>query len=188
MLLPKWLPIVNDYLQQIDSKEITPHDNPLFAYCILWLFDVGDFGRAISFGLRAIDLGQPTPARIKRTWPTFIAGTVLDWALVQAENGNSVEPYFGQVFAKVKSGWKLPEPVTAAYYKQAGLALIRATDGTVKPSTVGDVATLQQADALLEKAQLIYRNAQVKTIRNQIAMRLRALDKVPGLSLDSADA
>lgn len=172
----------------MDSKEIAPYEHPIFAYCVVWLFDAGEFSRALDFGFRAIALGQPTPPNIKRSWSTFIAGTVLDWALVQAENGNSVEPYFGAVFAKVKSDWKLPEQVAAAYYKQAGLALIRATDGTVKPSTVGDVDTLQQADALLEQAALIYRNAQVKTIRNQIAMRLRALDKVPGLSNDSASA
>lgn len=152
----------------------------------MWLFDVGDFGRALDLGFRAIDLAQPTPPGIKRTWPTFIAGTVLDWALVEAESGNSMEPYFGSVFAKVRSDWKLPEQVTAQYFKLAGLALIRASDGTVKPSTVGDVETLQRADELLEKAALIYRNAQVKTIRNQIAMRLRALEAFKSLNPQDA--
>ncbi|WP_335900138.1 phage terminase small subunit [Shewanella algae] len=184
-LLPKWLPVVDDYLSKITNGETQPYDHPVFAHCTVWLFDVGDYDSALRFAFRAIELGQPTPERIKRTWPTFVAGTVLDWAQIQAENGHSLEPYFSQVFAKVKSEWRLPEPVTALYYKHAGLALIRGTDGTVKPSTVGDAAQLEQADQLLEQAALIYRNAQVKTIRNQIAMRLRALEAYKGQPADA---
>ncbi len=176
VLLPKWLPIVTEYLTQADKD--TLHDHPIFAYCTVWLFDVGDFDQAINFAFKAIELGQPMAGSIRRKWPGFIADTVFDWAQEQAENGHSIEPYFSRVFKRVVNDWKLPEQVTAKYYKFAGLALLRSKTGEVIASHVGDIDRLQQADALLEKAASLHRHAQVKTIRNQIAMRIRALEKL----------
>ncbi len=176
-LLPKWLPLVNEYLDKVAQGEKT-YENPLFSNSIMWLFDVGDFDRAIRYGLRAIELGQPTPDRIKRNWPTFIADAVFEWAEVEAEHGNSIEPYFGDVFAKVTGQWKLHEAVTAKYYKLAGLQLLRDPVGEVKASAIGSVDTLQQADQLLEKAHGLHKGSGVKTLRSRIAMRLRALEKL----------
>ncbi len=174
--MPKWLRIAEQYLGEVERKETTPYDHPVFAYCTLWLFDVAEFDRALDWAFLAIELGQPTPERIKRTWPTLVAGTVLDWATEQAEGGHSVEPYFGRVFAKVKSEWKLPEQVTAAWFKFAGLSLLRDAVGQVKVTAIGDAQTLQAADELLEKAASIHKHAMVKTVRNKIAMRLNALE------------
>lgn len=115
---------------------------------------------------------------IKRKWPGFVADTVYDWAESQAEHGRSIEPYFGDVFKRVVSEWKLPEQVTSKFYKFAGLALLRAANGDIAPSHIGDVARLKQADQLLEKAATLHRHAQVKTVRNKIAMRLRAIDEM----------
>lgn len=115
---------------------------------------------------------------IKRKWPGFIADTVFDWAELQAEHGNSIEPYFGTVFNRVVGEWKLPEQVTAKFYKFAGLALLRAKNGDITPSHIGDVARLKKADQLLEKASSLHKHAQVKTVRNRIAMRLRAIDEM----------
>ncbi len=172
MLLPKWLPIVDEYLIKKGKQN---EDNPIFAYCTVWLFDIGDLSRGIEFGFRAIELNQPMANSIRRQWPGFIADTVFDWADTQAEKGNSIEPYFGQVFSKVANHWKLPEQVTAKYYKFAGLALLRSKNGDVSPSHVGDVQRLQQADGYLAKAAELHKHAGVKTVRNKIAMRLRAI-------------
>ena len=172
VLLPKWLPIVEDYLTKEGKQN---EDNPIFSYCTVWLFDVGNLSRGIEFGLRAIELNQPMAKSIRRQWPGFIADTVFDWAQTQAEKGHSIEPYFGQVFKLVADHWKLPEQVTAKYYKFAGLALLRTKNGEVTPSHVGDLQRLQQADGYLAKAQELHKHAQVKTVRNKIAMRIRAL-------------
>ncbi|MGO2409036.1 MAG: phage terminase small subunit [Pseudoalteromonas nigrifaciens] len=172
VLLPKWLPIVDDYLAKEGKQN---EDNPIFAYCTVWLFDVGNLSRGIEFGFRAIELNQPMANNIRRQWPGFIADTVFDWAQTQAEKGSSIEPYFGQVFSNVANHWKLPEQVTAKYYKFAGLALLRSKNGDISPSTVGDVQRLQQADGYLAKAAELHKHAQVKTVRNKIAMRLRAI-------------
>lgn len=175
VLLPKWQPIVDEYLAQVGSGS-KPYDNPLFARCIIWLFDIDDLGRALEWAFKAIELGQPMAPGIRREWPSFISDTVFDWSETQGEHGRSVEPYFTQVFNQVVHHWKLAEPITAKFYKFKGLNLLRSTTGDVKPSTVGDVELLQQADSFLEKAASLHKNVGVKTVRNQIDMRLRALE------------
>ena len=182
-MLPKWLPIVDEYLKSRSaaSEKERIHDNPIFAYCTVWLFDIGDLGRGLELAFTAIELQQPMAGAIKRKWPGFIADTVFDWAEQQAEHGHSIEPYFGTVFKRVTSEWKLPEQVTAKFYKFAGLALLRAANGEITPSHVGDANRLKQADQLLEKAASLHQHAQVKTVRNKIAMRLRALDEAAKL-------
>lgn len=179
VLLPKWLPIVEQYLKERreNGNENTISDNPIFAYCIVWLFDVGNLGAAIEHAFTAINIGQPMAGAIRRKWPGFIADTVFDWAELQAEQGHSIEPYFGTVFNRVVNEWKLPEPVTAKFYKFAGLALLRTANGEIQPSHVGDAQRLKQADQFLEKAASLHKHAQVKTVRNKIAMRLRALEE-----------
>ncbi|MEZ9198573.1 phage terminase small subunit [Shewanella sp. 10N.286.54.B9] len=178
VLLPKWLPIVNEYLAATDNEHEKDKvdDNPIFAYCVVWLFDIDDLAQGIELGLKAIELKQPMARAIRRQWAGFISDAVFDWAEIQAENGHSIEPYFSQVFNRVINDWKLPEQVTAKYYKFAGLALLRTTNGEVKPTQVGDIDRLQQADALLEKAASLHKHAQVKTVRNKIEMRIRALE------------
>lgn len=180
MLLPKWLPIVEAYLTERKEKahEKTVSDHPIFAYCTVWLFDSGDFARGLEFAFAAIEYNQPMAGEIRRKWPGFIADTVYEWAEIQAEHGRSIEPYFGAVFKHVVSDWKLPEVVTAKFYKFAGLALLRTKNGEVKPSHVGDIERLKQADQLLEKAASLHRHAQVKTVRNKIEMRIRAIEEL----------
>lgn len=181
-LLPKWLPIVDKYLADIANGEKN-YENPLFANCIIWLFDVGDFDRALSYGYRALELGQPTPDRIRRKWPSFIADFIFEWAEEQAEQGNSVEPYFSDVFNNVTGKWKLHEAITAKYYKLAGLQLLRDPLGEIKASAIGDIDILQKSDRLLEQASNLHKHSGVKTLRARIAMRLRALEVFKGEAL-----
>jgi hypothetical protein len=180
--LPKWLPITEQYLSEYKNEKNTKtpikHDNPIFSFCIIWLFDVSSYSRAIEYALIAIEQQQPMPNIIKRKWPGFIADTVYDWAETQAELGQSIEPYFSQVFTRVVNEWQLPEQVTAKYYKFAGLALLRKSNGDVTPSHVGDLKRLRQADELLAKAAELHKHAQVKTVRNKIAMRIRAITEL----------
>ena len=187
VLLPKWLPIVTDHLAQLTSEnehdekgknKTSNGDNPIFSYCTVWLFDINSLSTAIDYAFIAIKHGQPICSNIKRDWPGFIADTVFDWAETQAEHGNSIEPYFGQVFNRVVNEWKLPEQVTAKFYKFAGLALLRATNGDVTPSHVGSIKRLREADAFLAKAAELHKHAQVKTVRNKIAMRIRAITEL----------
>lgn len=177
VLLPKWLPITEQYLKDL-QHENKQADNPIFSFCIIWLFDIGSYSRAIEYGLIAIEQGQPMPPIIKRKWPGFIADTVFEWAETQAESGQSIEPYFSDVFTKVVNEWALPEQVTAKFYKFAGLALLRKSNGDVTPSHVGDLKRLRKADELLAKAAELHKHAQVKTVRNKIAMRIRAITEL----------
>jgi len=182
VLLPKWLPIVAEHVSTFDSgnenENKKTYDNPLFSYCTLWLFDIASISQGLEYAFLAIKHQQPTPSTIKRQWPGFIADTVFDWAETQAENGQSIEPYFGQVFDRVVNEWKLPEQVTAKFYKFAGLALLRAKNGDITPSHVGNLKRLREADALLAKAADLHKHAQVKTVRNKIAMRIRAITEL----------
>ena len=75
VLLPKWLPIVDEYLNKKGKQN---EDNPIFAYCTIWLFDVGDLAQALDMAFRAIELGQPMAGSIRRQWSGFIADTVFD--------------------------------------------------------------------------------------------------------------
>ncbi|OIN09087.1 phage terminase small subunit [Oceanisphaera psychrotolerans] len=172
-LLPKYRPYVEQYL----TGEKT-HQNPLFATLVVWLFDLGEFEQALDWAEVAIAQGQHTPTRMKRDFPHFVADTVLEWAEQQAAEGQAVEPYFSRVFRHVASDWRLNEKLTAKYFKFAGLLLLRDAMGEPRPSAVTDPEVLEQADALLVKAhEWDPVGAQVKTHRNRIAMRLRALEQ-----------
>lgn len=172
-LLPKYRPYVEQYL----AGEKT-HQNPLFATLVVWLFDLGEFDQALEWAEVAIAQGQHTPTRMKRDFPHFVADTVLEWAEQQASEGQAVEPYFSRVFAHVAKDWRLNEKLTAKYFKFAGLLLLRDALGEPRPSAVSNPDVLEQADALLVKAhEWDPVGAQVKTHRNRIAMRLRALEQ-----------
>ncbi|STQ13061.1 phage terminase subunit [Enterobacter cloacae] len=45
VLLPKWVPTVEAYLA---SGQV--YANPVLAWCVIWLFDVGDLDKALEWG------------------------------------------------------------------------------------------------------------------------------------------
>lgn len=171
-LLPKWRPYVDRYLA---AGEV--HQNPIFSYCTVWLFDVGNLGEALRWVDIAIEQQQATPDNIKRDFAHFAADAVLEWAEREAAVGHAIEPYFSQTFERVRSHWRLNEALTAKWYKFAGLFLLRDDKGEPRATAVADVQTLRQADALLAEAERLHRHAQVKTHRQRIAARLRALNE-----------
>ncbi|WP_105634590.1 phage terminase small subunit [Cronobacter dublinensis] len=44
VLLPRWMPTVESYLE---GGKVYP--NPVFAWCVVWLFDAGDFEKALAW-------------------------------------------------------------------------------------------------------------------------------------------
>ncbi|ALD78117.1 Phage terminase, endonuclease subunit [Citrobacter portucalensis] len=75
VLLPRWTPTVEAYLE---SGQV--YANPVFAWCVIWLFDVGDLDKALDWADIAISQQQATPDRLRSNFPTFVADTMLAWA------------------------------------------------------------------------------------------------------------
>ncbi|HAT1683833.1 TPA: terminase [Klebsiella oxytoca] len=169
-LLPRWEPVAREY---VESSKAYP--NPILVYCIIWLIDVRRFDTALAWADLAIEQGQEMPPNIKSKMPAFIAASIYDWAELEAEAGRTVEPYFQQVFDKVARHWRVHERLAAKYYRFAALWLLRNDDGKPRASGISDVALLEQADRLLAKAAELHPKIQVKTMRERIAARIRAL-------------
>ncbi|HED3853633.1 TPA: terminase [Enterobacter soli] len=171
-LLPRWKPTVEAYLESGNVYE-----NPVFAWYVVWLFDAGDLDQALRLAYIAIEQQQPTPDNIKSRFPVFIADTVMAWADETAAVGESIEPYFSQVFEKVTTQWRLHEEITAKWYKFAGLQLLRDDNGQPRATAVDDLDTLKEAEVLLANAEKLYKRVGVTTMRSQIAARIRSLMK-----------
>lgn len=169
-LLPRWLPSVESYLA--GDKVF---DNPAFAYCVIWLIDTGEMEKALDWADIAIEQGQRTPENFKSTFPAFIADSVMEWAINEAEAGHSIEPYFTRTFNNVRDKWRLHEDIKAKWFKFAGLYLLRDENGKPRATAVEDVETLEIADQLLAQAEKFNRNAGVKTMRVKITARIRSL-------------
>ncbi|MBO1107892.1 MAG: phage terminase small subunit [Plesiomonas sp.] len=172
VLLPKWRPYAERYLA---SGEV--HQNPIFSYCTIWLFDVGDIGEGLRWADIAIEQQQDTPENIRRDFAHFTADFVLEWAEREAAVGHAIEPYFSQTFERVRTRWRLNEVLTSKWFKFAGLFLLRDDKGVPRATAVADAQTLRDADALLAEAERLYQHAQVRTHRQKIAARLRALNE-----------
>lgn len=174
VLLPKWLPFVERYFS---AEKV--HQNPIFSWCVIWLFDVGDFDKALDYADIAISQGQQTPDSLKREFSAFVADTIMEWAQTQHTLGHSIEPYFSRTFANVREKWRLHEEINAKWFKFAGLILLSDHNGKPVPTAVDDVDVLDEADKLLAQAERFNPNIGVKTMRNKIAMRINKLTEAP---------
>ncbi|QCT18491.1 terminase [Jejubacter calystegiae] len=186
-LLPRWLPTVEQYL----SGDAV-FQNPVFAWCVVWLFDTEQFDQALDWADRAIEQGQDTPEPFRSRFPVFVADTVLAWAEREACQGQPVEPYFSRTLENVMQRWTVPEALCAKYLKFQGLQLLRDENGEPRAAATEDRETLLQAREWLEKAQGRDHKCGVGTMLGRIAQRLRALDKTTasqaGAVEGSADA
>jgi hypothetical protein len=169
-LLPNYLPTAERYLAEGEV-----YRNPIFAYCVIWLFDIGEFSQGLDWADIAIEQGQLTPDNFRSGFPAFVADTVLLWAQREAEAGNPVEPYFSRTFHNVTEKWKIHEKIKAKYYKFAALNLLKGDNAEIKASQVDCLAVLEQADAWLATAHQHNAASGVKTYRQRIAARIRAL-------------
>lgn len=172
VLLPKWLPKADRYLQE---DKVYP--NPIFVRCIIWLFDTGQFDQALDWSEIAIEQNQDTPRNWSMKLPGFVAKTMFDWVETTAINGHSIEPYFSRVFELIKNKWRIYESDKAEWYKFAGLYLLRDESGTPKATATDNIDVLNQAKELLTQAQAIYAKVGVKTMLSNIEQRINALSK-----------
>ena len=167
-LIPKYRPSVDAYLQGEDLFE-----NPLFSHMVVWMFDVDALETAINWCDIAIEKEFDTP--FKRDFATFCADQVLAWSERMSAQGHDIEPYFSQVFNKVKNEWRITEQLTAKYFKFAGLFLLRDENGKPLASSVGDIETLESALSLLQAAETQYQKVGVTTHIDKIQQRIRAI-------------
>jgi len=170
VLLPKWLPTVESYLEL--GKV---YANPVFAYCVIWLFDVGQYDQALDWAEIAIEQEQATPENIRSRFPAFVADQMLNWAEQASQAGEELEPYFSRTFENVTQRWRLHEEITAKWFKFAGLLMLRDENGQARAAAVDSVETLSNADRLLAAAEAKYHKAGVGTMRKTIAARIRHL-------------
>ena len=170
VLVPKYREAVEEYLAGDEQ-----FDNPLFAQMVIWLFDIEDLDTAIKWCDIAIERGLDTPERFKRDFATFCADEVLAWADRMAEKAHAIEPYFSQVFEKVRSEWSINEKLTAKWLKFAGLHLLRNDKGKPHAASIGDIETLKKARDLLTEAHEQYVAIGVGTMVDNIDQRIRAI-------------
>lgn len=182
-LLPRWMPTVEQYLA---SGEV--HPNPVFAWCIVWLFDIGDFDKALDWVDIAIEQRQTTPDSFKGTLASFTADTILAWSENEFSLGHSVEPYFSRTFENIRDKWRLHEKISAKWFKFAGLMLLRDKDGKPRATAVSDIDVLEKADELLAKAHAFNPKVGVMTMRGRITARIRSLTDNLTTTASQADA
>lgn len=170
-LLPAYLPTAERYLSEGEV-----YRNPIFAYCTIWLFDVGDFDKGLDWADIAIEQGQLTPDNIRSQFPALVADMILAWAHLENEAGRSIEPYFSRTFKNVTEKWRVHEKIRAKYYKFAALNLLRGDFSVdAKASAIDCVDTLEKAASYMEKAHQLNPKIGVQTYLKRIAMRIRAL-------------
>lgn len=174
VLLPRWMPTAQTWLEGDGA-----HQNPVFAWCVVWLFDTGQFDQALDWADVAIKRGLETPAAFGSTFPVFVADTVLSWAETEAVQGNDLEPYFGRTLENVMQHWNVYEVIKAKYLKFAGLHLLRDENGEPRAAATEDRDVLLRAKELLEQAKGFDPKCGVGTMLQRIAARLRALEKEP---------
>jgi hypothetical protein len=167
-LVPKYRQSVKEYLDS-DSQ----FKNQLFSHMVVWMFDIEELDTAIAWCDIAIEKGFESP--FKRDFSTFCADQVLAWSERMSTAGHDIEPYFSQVFNKVKDDWRINEQLTAKYFKFAGLFLLRDEHGKALASSVGDVKQLETSLALLQEAEKQYQKIGVTTHIDKIEQRIRAL-------------
>lgn len=184
--LPKWLPFVNEYL-----KKGVIYQNDYFLYCIVYLFDVGDFDRALDLANTAILQRQSMPKGFNSNLATFTADQIYAWADKTAAVGLSVEPYFSKTFKNVATAWQLHEVVTAKWLKFAAALLLRNSQGKVHAASVEQPERLMLAIQLCNRAFQLNPKAGVKDMISRCVMRLKKLNQADstktGLSLEAAE-
>lgn len=172
VLLPKWLPQVEQYLAQSDI-----YPCPALVYCMIWSFDIGDFERCLELASVVVDEGQPMPENFSNSAGAFVADNFRDWVEAEYGKGNGVEPYFSQVFELITRVWRLNEELTARWFVLAARLALRGSDGRqAAPAQIVEPEKLTQALALLQQAEAVSpAKSGAKTLMNKVVSRLRAL-------------
>ena len=115
-LIPVYRPYCREYLEKDEV-----YKNPILVRLMIWLFDVGEIHEALFWAYIAIEQKQAMPDSFKRDITTFTADKVLEFAKLQEQRGDSIEPYFSEVFQRLtEQKWPMPDAVRAKYYVKAG--------------------------------------------------------------------
>lgn len=125
VLIPKWQPIVDDYVASGAHKKFEP-----LVLLAVWLLDAELIADAMRYADYAIEQQQPMPDNFSRDLPTFMAAGIHDWAQRQLKAGHSAEPYFGQVITRIESKqWLVDAPIVLGFvYKLAAQFAEAAND------------------------------------------------------------
>jgi len=156
--------------------------NPVLVEMMIWCFDLlmakHPAGNAVLFeklAMQCVDEGQKLPARFtSKNIATFVADSVMQWALQQVKLKHSPDPLFTKVFNALPT-WTVPQAVLMKYHKLAGQL---ATD---KGEWEAAFVQLTKADLLSTPKH----PAKVTTLKKQVVKELE-LEK-QGIPLPSVD-
>ncbi len=170
--LPKFLPLVEEYQAKGER-----YQNDVLGYCLMYLFDVGDFEKGLQLAEFAIADGQAMPEGILRKMAHFVADSVLEFTDKATSKGESSEPYFSQTLDKITNVWNVSEIVMAKYYKTASklLLLAREQNGQVKTALVNEPKRLEFAIYAAVIANAYNHRIGVNSQIERCFMRLNAL-------------
>lgn len=162
-LLKVYLPVCDAYIA--GDEEYT---NPALTRVLIWLFDVGEIDKALSYAAVAIAQDQPLPERFNRDIKTYVADAFLEWAEVQLKSGHSVEPYFSAMLIDVLE-WPVHEPIKLKYLRLAAKLAYAAED-------------FDAALDLCNKAEAInITEAKVKTLKKDVEKAIAARDEAAAI-------
>ncbi|MCF8093692.1 MAG: hypothetical protein K9K40_14680 [Desulfotignum sp.] len=119
-LVPKYMPVVQ-------TLKTSGSSHPLLGQILVWLFDIKDIPGAMDLASYCLDHDVPMPERFKRDLPTFLSGTVLEWAEAEQEAGRTPEPYLTDMM-DMSQDWDLPDPIRAGFYRVKGLMAMEKED------------------------------------------------------------
>lgn len=174
--LPKFLPLVEEYFTKQEH-----YQNDLIGYCVIYLFDVGDFEKAISLTDRAIANGQKMPEGILRNFAFFAADQIFEFTERATASGQTAEPYFSETMEKLTTGnWFVSEIVMAKWYKLTAklLLLARELNGKVKTALVNEPRRLELAILAAMRANQYNHRIGVNSLIERCYMRLNALSQL----------
>lgn len=173
--LPKFLPLVEEYF-----NKGAHYQNDVIGYCLIYLFDIGDFEQALTLASRAIADRQRLPEGFSRTIEHFATDSILTWAEIQSAHSQSVEPYFSQVLENIITKWGVHDIVFAKYLKLTAQMLLKPRDNknSVMPSLVNEPERLTLAIFLAGMAYEHHHKIGVKSMVERCEMRLNALKNV----------
>ncbi|MFA9396329.1 MAG: phage terminase small subunit [Halodesulfovibrio sp.] len=138
--------LVNKYAGYVERLRASSVKHELLGWYLVWLFDTGELDSAVTYALWCIEAGVALPERFNRTVEIFVADSILEWADAQFDAGHSVQPYFAAVFNHADGvccqPWDLPDEVTAKFYRQQGLNLVRAEKFTAAVDVLEEALSL----------------------------------------------
>ena len=120
-LLPKYQDFVQRYCE---SGQNLP--NRVLVQVMVWLFDTEQFEDGLELADFAMEQGQVMPERFKRDIQTFVADSVIEWAMVEYQANRSPEPYLSNLLPRVDGEWQLTEQIPAKYHKLIGIRAMEA--------------------------------------------------------------